>query len=149
MEILDDYKEPQKGNLKGFVPYVNLRNEENAEVVGDIMMVLEENEIEFKLKKMSNATNKMLLVPVPSTELSNSSTLIYIKESDKISVDELLDQYYEGPGKKHLEEWEKKAAAAKEEYEADAKQKKRTFFNLAALFLLIVLIWSFVEFCNF
>ncbi len=149
MEILDDYKEPERGDLKGFIPYVSLQNEENAEVVGDIMAVFQEHEVKFKLKKTMGVTNKMLLVPVPSSQLSNSFTLIYIKEEDKIKVDDLLDTYYEGPGKKHLEEWEQKAAAAAKEKEAEDKRKKWSFFNLAALFLLLILIWSFFEFCYF
>lgn len=142
MELLDDYKEPQREHLEGFVPYVSLRNEE----IADVMAVLEDNKVEFKLKKIMGSTNNTFLLPLSATQLSQNSTLIYIKEQDKTLVDEVLDQYFEGAGQKYVEERVKKQEEAKEQRQAENKQKKWTFFNLTVLFLLIVLIWSFVEF---
>lgn len=144
MEILDDYRAPKREkHLEGFVPYVNLSNEE----IADVMAVLEEHKIEFKLQKIMGSTNSTFLVPLSSTQLSQNRTLIYILEGqDKDKIDAILDAYYQGPGKRHLEEFAKQEAAAKDLSAVETKQKKWAFFNLAFLFLLIVLIWSFVEF---
>lgn len=142
MEILDDYKEPQREDFEGFVPYVSLRNEE----IADVMAVLEENKVEFKLKKIMGSTNSTFLVPLSATQLNQSATLIYIRDKQKEVVDIVLDNYYQGEGKKHLEERAEREAALAEKNARESKQKKWAFFNLSALFLLIVLIWAFAEF---
>ena len=142
MEILDDYKEPQRENYEGFIPYVSLRNEE----ISDVMAVLEENKVEFKLKKIMGSTNSTFLVPLSATQLSQSSTLIYIRDKHKEVVDIVLDNYYQGEGKNHLEERAEKAAEIRAQNAIEAKQKNWAFFNLSVLFLVIVLIWAFAEF---
>lgn len=142
MEILDDYKEPQREDFEGFVPYVSLRNEE----IADVMAVLEENKVEFKLKKIMGSTNSTFLVPLSATQLNQSATLIYIRDKQKEVVDIVLDNYYQGEGKKHLEERAGREAALAEKNARESKQKKWAFFNLSVLFLLIVLIWAFAEF---
>ncbi|MBL4650864.1 MAG: hypothetical protein JKY03_14120 [Aureispira sp.] len=144
MEILDDYKEPQRDDFEGFVPYISLRNEE----VGDVLAILDKNKVEFKLKKIMGSTNSTFLVSLSATQLSHSTTLIYIRDKTKIkiAVDVILDEYYEGVGKIHVEELAEKEAKIAAQNAVENKQKKWTFFNLAVLFLLIVLIWSFAEF---
>lgn len=142
MEILDDYRGPEKRDLEGFVPYVSLRNEE----VEDVMLVLKEKAIEFKIKKIMGSTNNTLLVPLASTQLSHSKTLIYVKAATRDSVDEILNAYYEGEGRKHLEAAEKRAEVAKLQLKKDKEQNKWKLFNLSLLFLLIILIWAFKAF---
>lgn len=142
MELLDDYKAPQRESLEGFIPYVSLQNAE----VADVMAVLEDNKMEFKLKKVMGSTSSTFLVPLSSTQLNHSSTLIYIKEQDKIALDVILDAYFATEGQKHLEERAKKERAAIKQQIEEDKRKKWAFFYLTVLFLLIVLIWSFVEF---
>jgi hypothetical protein len=142
MEILDDYKEPQRESFEGFVPYVSLRNGE----VGDVMALLDNNKVEFKLKKNMGSTNNTFLVPLSATQLSHSSTLIYIRDKTKSAVDVILDEYYQGVGRIHIEERAEIAAKIAAENAVENKQKNWTFFNLTILFILIVLTWSFVEF---
>lgn len=142
MEILDDYRDPQRRDLEGFVPYVSLRNEE----VADVMFVLEEQGIEFKIQKIMGSTNNTLLVPLASTQLSDSKTLIHIKGEDRDKVDKVLNTYYEGVGKKHLEAAEKRAEEAKLQYEKDKEQNKWKLVNVFLLFLMLVLIWALLEF---
>jgi hypothetical protein len=142
MEILDDYKEPQRESFEGFVPYISLRNEE----IGDVMALLDNNKVEFKLKKIMGSTNSTFLVPLSATQLSHSTTLIYIRDKTKTVVDVILDEYYQGVGQIHVEERAEKEAKVAAKNAIESKQKNWTFFNLTILFILIVLIWSFAEF---
>ena len=142
MEILDDYREPKRENFEGFIPYVSLRNEE----VADVMAVLENNKVEFKLKKIMGSTNSTFLVPLSSTQLSHSSTLIYIRDHKKEVVDVILDDYYQGVGQIHLDKRAEDASKIMEQNAKESKRKRWAFFNLSVLFLLIILIWMFSEF---
>lgn len=142
MEILDDYKEPQRESFEGFVPYISLRNEE----IGDVMALLDNNKVEFKLKKIMGSINSTFLMPFSATQLSHSTTLIYIRDETKVVVDVILDKYYQGVGKIHVEERAEEAAKIAAKNAVESKQKKWTFFNLAVLFLLIGLIFLFAIF---
>ncbi|WMX16873.1 MULTISPECIES: hypothetical protein [unclassified Aureispira] len=136
MDILDDYRSSEKEKLKGFVPYVNLSKDE----IADVIALLEEGGVEFKLQKIMGSTNNTFIVPLASTELDRTSALIYIKEADKLTVDVILDAYYMGAGKRHLDASE---AKAKESLQLNTEKEKRgkwLFIN-AAIFFLIMLVW--------